>query len=99
MSLPSTYLVTTARLPAFLQAIQNAQPPERFTQAFLESLDFKSTNDRLFIGMLRALRLLDDNARPTPLYFQYLDSTQSARVLAEAMRGAYADLFAVNKNA
>lgn len=32
-------------------------------------------------------------------YFEYLDQTQSAVVLAEGIREAYADLFRVNRNA
>jgi Family of unknown function (DUF5343) len=55
MALPTSYLTTTKNLDAILTAIQGAQAPERFTQAFLESLEFKSTPDRLVIGVLKAL--------------------------------------------
>jgi hypothetical protein len=36
---------------------------------------------------------------PKQRYFDFLDQSQSARVLAEGIREAYSDLFNVNKNA
>jgi len=45
------YLVTTKNLDAFFNALTNAQAPAKFTQKFLEQLEFKSTNDRLYIGL------------------------------------------------
>jgi hypothetical protein len=49
--------------------------------------------------MLKALGFLEPSGAPTQRYFEYLDQTQSARVLAEALRDAYVDLFEVNINA
>lgn len=91
--------MTVKNLPDVLAAIRNAKAPERFTQTFLEQLGFKSTNDRLYVGVLKALKLLDETGKPTPRYFEFLDQTQSGRVLAEAIREAYSDLFAINVNA
>jgi len=96
MALTTSYLVTTKNLEAFLKSIQTAQAPARFTLAFLESLDFKSTNDRLLIVILKALRFLTESGEPTDRYFRFLDQTQAPRVLAEGVREAYGDLFAVN---
>lgn len=96
MALPKSYLTSVKNLGAILAAIQQAKAPERFTVRFLESLDFKSTTDRLIIGVLKSLRLLDDQGKPTQRYYAFLDQTQSAAVLAEAIREAYSDLFAVN---
>lgn len=53
----------------------------------------------MIIGVLKSLGLLDDQGKPTQRYYAFLDQTQSAAVLAEAIREAYADLFAVNINA
>lgn len=99
MALSDMYLVTTKNLDAFLNAILSAQAPDRFTQKFLESLEFKTANDRLFIKMLKELGFLDASGVPTDRYSQYLDQTQSKLVLAEAIREAYSDLFRVNVNA
>lgn len=99
MALPKSYLTSVKNLPAILDAIKAAQTPKKFTVRFLESLEFKSTTDRLVIGVLKALDLLHADGRPTDRYYLYLDQTQSAIVLAEAIRGAYADLFQVDNNA
>lgn len=80
-------------------ALQSAKAPERFTVKFLESLDFKSNYDRLVINVLKSLKFLDDQGRPLERYFSFLDQTQSAYVLADAVEEAYSDLFQVNTRA
>jgi hypothetical protein len=99
MALPTSYLTSTKNLEGILNSISGAQAPEKFTTRFLESLDYKTSSDRLVIGVLKSLGFLADDGRPTQRYFEYLDQTQSGRVLAEAVREAYSDLFQVNKNA
>lgn len=99
MALPEQYLLTTKNLDAFFNSILTAQAPPKFTNKFLEQLEFKSTNDRLFIGVLKFLGFIDSNGVPQERYFKFLDQTQSKQVLAEAIREAYSDLFAVNTKA
>lgn len=99
MALPKSYLTSIKNLGAIFEAMQQAKAPERFTVKFLESLEFKGTADRLIVGVLKSLGLLDDQGRPTQRYFAFLDQTQSASILADAIREAYADLFAVNTSA
>lgn len=99
MQLPDAYLQKFSAVPEYFQAIHNAQPPERFTYKFLENLGFTSTNDRLFIGVLKSLGFLDADGTPTAVYFDFLDGTKSRRTVATAIKTAYAGLFAVNKSA
>jgi Family of unknown function (DUF5343) len=99
MAVPKAYLTSTKKVGDVLTAIQSAQAPKQFTVRFLENLGFKTTSDRLMIGMLKALGFLNASGTPTPRYFEFLDQTQGGRVLAEAVREAYADLFELNVNA
>ena len=99
MALPTSYLTTVKNLGSILNAIRSAQAPDKFTYSFLESLEFKSSSDRLISGVLKSLGFLDDAGKPTERYFRYLDQSQSERVMAEAVREAYEDLFRVNINA
>ena len=99
MALSASYLVTTRNVESFFNSLITAKAPDAFTQRFLESLEFKSTNDRLYIGLLKSLGFLDTNGKPTERYFRFLDQSQSKRVLAEAIQEAYGDLFAVNVKA
>lgn len=99
MALPQAYLMTTKNLPSLFNAIISAKAPERFTQKFLQQLEFTSSNDRLFIGILKALQFIDESGIPTQRYYDFLDQSQSGTVLAEAIKEAYSDLFAINKRA
>jgi Family of unknown function (DUF5343) len=99
VALMTAYLVTSKNAQAFFNAIQSAKAPDRFTTKFLKDLDFTSSNDRLYIGVLKGLGFLDDNGVPTERYFAFLDHSQSGRVLADALQSAYDELFALNKAA
>jgi hypothetical protein len=99
MGLTSSYLSTTKNLNSFLNAIISAKAPERFTNKFLTQLEFASSNDRLFIGILKALGFIDDTAVPTQRYYDFLDQSISKEVLAEGIREAYSDLFSINTKA
>jgi hypothetical protein len=99
MALTPVYLIAAKNLSPFLEKLRNAKAPDKVTIRFLEQLDFKSTNDRLLIPLLKALRFIDDNGVPTKRYFAFLDDGQSARVLADGIRDAYEDLFKINTKA
>jgi hypothetical protein len=99
MALPKAYLTSTKNVKDILTAMQQAQAPKQFSTNFLQNLGFKSSADRLVIGVLKALDFLTPNGTPTPRYFEFLDQTQSARVLADALRESYSDLFELNTNA
>jgi hypothetical protein len=99
MGLPTAYLITTKNLESFLNAIKTAKAPESVNNKFLANLEFTSSNDRLLIGVLKALSFADDAGVPTKRYFEFLDQTRSGVVLAEAIREAYSDLFAINTKA
>ena len=96
MALTESYLMTTKNLVSIFDALIHAQPPSKFTLIFLENLDFKSTNDRLYIQMLRALGFIDSSGVPQERYFHYIDQTQSKQVLAEGIKEAYQDIFNLN---
>lgn len=99
MALPDSYTIKTGAIQAYFDAMLDAQPPERFSTRFLESLGFTSTNDRLFIGILKDLGFLNRDGTPQQRYFDFLDRSRSKAVLADGIREAYADLFAVNTRA
>lgn len=77
----------------------DAQPPERFSIKFLENLGFTSTNDRLFVGILKDLGFLNRDGAPQARYFSFIDRSQSKQVVAEGVREAFTDLFAINTKA
>jgi hypothetical protein len=99
MTLPDSYTLKTNSVPAYFDAMLDAQPPERFSIKFLENLGFTSTNDRLFVGILKDLGFLNRDGTPQSRYFSFMDRGQSKTIVAEGIREAFADLFAINKKA
>ena len=99
MSLTNSYLTTTKNLESIINSVISAKAPERFTNKFLEDLGYKSSNDRLVIGMFKSLGLLDDSGQPVQRYFEFLDQTQTKKVLAVGIEEAYEDLFNLRKDA
>lgn len=99
MELPDSYTLKPNAVPAYFDAILDAQPPERFSVRFLENLGFTSTNDRLFIGILKDLGFLNRDGAPQQRYFDFLDRSRSKQVLAEGIREAFAGLYAINTQA
>jgi len=99
MTLPDSYTLKPNAVPAYFDAILDAQPPERFSVKFIENLGFTSTNDRLFIGILKDLGFLSRDGAPQPRYFDFLDRSRSKQVLAEGVREAFAELFGISTRA
>ena len=99
MALTNSYLTSTKNLESIINSVINAKAPERFTNKFLEDLGYKSSNDRLVIGMFKALGLLDDSGQPLRRYYEFLDQTQTGRIIAIGIQEAYEDLFNLRKDA
>lgn len=99
MALAESYTLKPNAIPSYFDAILDAQAPERFSLKFLENLGFTSTNDRLFVGILKDLGFLNRDGAPQTRYFEFLDRSQSKRVVADGIRDAFADLFAINTKA
>ncbi len=99
MAITNSYLTSTKNLESIINSVINAKAPERFTNKFLEDLGYKSSNDRLIIGMFKALGLLDDSGQPLQRYYEFLDQTQTGRIIALGIEEAYEDLFNLRKDA
>lgn len=99
MALTNSYLTSVKNFEGIMNSILGARAPERFTNKFLEDLGYKSSNDRLITGVLKALGLLNDTGEPTQRYYDFLDQTQSKRIIAKGILEAYEDLFNIKKDA
>jgi Family of unknown function (DUF5343) len=99
MALPTSYLTSFKNVRSIMEAIQDAEAPQKFNRKFLEDLGFKGSADRLIINVLKALGFLSPDGSPTDRYIRYLDQTEAPKVMAEGLRSAYADLFALKRDA
>jgi hypothetical protein len=98
MALTNAYVLATNRIPDLFRKIQDGQAPDRFTHQLLKDAGFKSTNDRAFIPLLKALGFLTADGVPTPRYLEYRDHSRSKHVLGQAVREAYSDIFLIKEH-
>ncbi|WP_155986099.1 DUF5343 domain-containing protein [Thioalkalivibrio sp. AKL7] len=98
MALPGVYTQVYGQLPSFLATIREGQAPDKFTQQHLKDLGYASSNYRSYIPILKAIGFLSADGTPTARYRAYRDSTQSRRVLGEALKESYADLFVIKSH-
>lgn len=96
MALTSAYVQSTAQIPEFFRRIQQGQAPSQFTNQLLKDWGFTSSNHRAFIPLLKSLGFLSPDGKPTSRYHAYRDESQSRRVMGEALREAYSDIFLIN---
>lgn len=100
MALPTSYMTGSfAKIPNYFDTLLTAKAPEKFTTKFMSDLGFTSSNDRQFVNVLKAIGFLDEAGTPTQRYFRFLDQSCSKIVVAEGIKEAYDDLFALNINA
>lgn len=86
MALTSAYLITTKNLESVINSVVSAKAPERFSNKFLDDLGFKSSNDRLYVGMFKALGLIDESGQPTKRYYEFIDQTQTGSPISRNPR-------------
>lgn len=96
--LSSRYMVSNKNLPTIFGKIIDGAAPDKFTMAHFKGIGFTSSNDQGALPLLKDLKFLTADGTPTPRYHQYRDKSQSRRVLGEAIREAYEDLFHINEN-
>jgi Family of unknown function (DUF5343) len=96
--LANRYMTSIKNLAAIFQKIVEGAAPDKFTIAHLKGLGFTSSNDFGVLPLLKDLNFLTGDGTPTSRYLAYRDRTQSKRVLGEALREAYGDLFLINEN-
>lgn len=93
MALTSAYVQVYGQLPDVFKKLRDGQAPNQFTLQHLKDLGFTSSNYRAVIPLLKALGFLDADGKPTTAYHEYRSEAQSRRVMAEALRRAYGDIF------
>jgi Family of unknown function (DUF5343) len=92
-------MTNPASLGRFLDKIRTVGVPEKVTIAYLNSLGFKSTNDRPIISALKFLGFVDNAGAPSSTWQRYRPKETAGAVLAEAIRTAYSELFAIYPDA
>jgi len=93
------YAIKTGTLKAFLERVKSKEleVPNKITQAYIESIGYKSVNDRPIIRVLKSIDFIDSNGVPTQKFKDFRTEI-SRQVMAEALKKTYADLFNTYSN-
>lgn len=88
-------LQNSGNLIEFLQTVPERAIPDKVTHAYLESIGYKSKNDRPIISVCKALGIFDVKGAPTEA-FRYFRTIEGGKtVLPKLIKEAYAALYSV----
>lgn len=93
------YTPKASSLDPLFERIQTTGVPNKVTLKYIESLGFKSKSDRYLLPLLRTLGFLDSHGVPTDRWKKYRNKKQAVAEMAQALREAYAGLFAMYPDA
>lgn len=94
------YVISPTSVSKILDKVKQAQTPERFTGDFLSTkLGFKGGNNRQFIPLAKKLGFLGSDGKPSDIYKQFRNPSQSGVAVATAMKTGYRELFERNEYA
>ncbi len=93
-----SYSVVPGKIKPLMAKIRTVGVPTKVTVQWLKSVGFKSSNDKTLIGVLKFIGFIDASGVPTDRWSQYRGGAHK-RVLGDAIRQGYSDLFAVYADA
>jgi hypothetical protein len=92
------YTTVPGKLEEFLSKIRQIGVPSKTTYKWLESVGFKSTNDRSLIRVLKFIGFIDDSRSPTELWQKYRGKNHQ-QILAQGVQQGYRELFEIYPDA
>ena len=92
------YTTVPGKIKPLLEKVRQVGIPSKATVQWLKTVGFKSSNDAGLIGILKVAGLVDPSGVPTSIWSSYRGSHYK-KVLGDALRTGYAELFAVYPNA
>jgi hypothetical protein len=98
MALSNCYVQVYGQIPEFFSKLKEGQAPEKFTRQHLKDIGFRSSTHHALIPLLKSLNFLSADGTPTQRYHDFRDKSQSSKVLGQAIKEAYADLFVIKEN-
>lgn len=93
-----TYTTVPGKLKPLFTKLREVGVPQKATVQWLKSLGFTSSNDASLLGVLKGVGFVDATGVPTPKWSSFRGAN-SKKVLGDAIREGYAELFAVYPDA
>jgi len=92
------YTTVPGKLSALLKKMREVGVPTKADQKWLQSIGFKSSNDRTILGILKYIGFVDESGVPTSRWREYR-GVNHKQVLANAVREGYSGFFDVYPDA
>ena len=83
----------------FFETIQSLGIPPKVSNAYLPTIGFKSANDRYLVGVSKSLGFVDSGGKPTAKWSDFKDKSKAPKVMADAIKTTYADLYSTYPDA
>jgi len=93
------YTPTPQNVKEFFETIQSLGIPPRVHRAYLATIGFKSSNDHSLIGVSKSLGFVDTAGKPTTKWSDFKDKNKAPKVMADAIKTTYADLYSTYPDA
>jgi hypothetical protein len=93
------YTPSPQNVKKFFETIKGLGIPSKLHQAYLPTIGFGSSNDRYLIGLSKSLGFVDTAGKPTKMWSDFRDKTKAPKVMADAIKIAYADLYSIYPDA
>lgn len=92
------YLNSVSKVQAIMSKIIEGTAPEKFTTAHLKAIGFGASNDRTMVPLLKDLGFLSTEGVPTQRYHDYRNTARSKKILGDALKEAYTEIFHITAN-
>jgi hypothetical protein len=92
------YTTVPGKLEELLSKIHEIGVPDKVTYNWLESIGFKSSNDRTLVRVLQFIDFIDESRKPTALWTEYRGRNWR-KVLAKGIQSGYDELFGIYPDA
>jgi hypothetical protein len=93
------YTPSPQNVKDFFKAIQGLGTPSKVNNTYLPTIGFKSSNDRYLIGLCKFLGFIDSAGSPTARWNGFRNKAEAPKVMADAIKSAYADLYSTYPDA
>jgi hypothetical protein len=93
-----TYTTVPGKIKPLFDKLRQVGTPQKATVQWLKTVGFTSSNDSTLLGVLKTVGLVDSSGVPTSIWSSYRGSHHK-KVLGDAIRTGYAELFAVYPDA
>lgn len=98
MTLINNYVVAYGQIKSLFEKMREAEAPPKFTHQYLKDIGLGSSNFRSVIPLLKSLGFLTSDGSPTQRYHEYRGSPEPRKVLGQALRENYSDIFTIKSN-